>query len=1061
MHQQLQENEFFSRQLFEANPWPMWVYDLETLRFLAVNNAAISHYGYSREEFLAMTIKDIRPPEDIPALLDNVTNITLGSERAGIWRHRLRDGRIIFVEVSSHTLSFEGLPAEIVLAHDVTERVEAEEKLRQNELLLKIAGQTARLGGWSIDLHDNSMRWSDEVCAIHEVPPGTSPSPEEGINYYAPEYRDRIKEVFDACVRDGKPYDEELQIITARGRRVWVRTIGHAVRDSSGKIIKVQGSFQDITETKRAWQEVNRLAERLMTILESITDAFFTVDRDWHFTYLNQEAERLLQCQRDDLLGKVIWAEFPEAIHSTFYSEYHRAIADNCTVEFEEYFGPLDLWVEVNAYPSEEGLAVYFRDITERKAAQEAMRESEERFRIISKATADAVWDWDMKTDSMWWNDGIRTLFGYSPDEIEPDITSWTNRLHPDEKDRIMKEVDRALKSGAESWSAEYRFRRKDGSYAYVWDRSFILRDESGKAVRMLGGKNDITESKLQQAKLAQQAELLDKAHDAIIIRSIDNRILFWNKGAERLYGWTADEVLGRAVEEFLYDDPRPFSEATDRLLHVGEWHGELEPKHKDGTPLITEARWTLVRDDSGTPSSILAINTDITQRKAAEEEIQHLAFYDALTGLPNRQLLLDRLQRATTASSRNGQHGALLFIDLDNFKILNDTLGHDIGDLLLQQVAQRLGTCIRESDSLARLGGDEFVVMLEDLSTDPLEAASQAETIGEKILTMLNEPYTLADYEHHSTPSIGVTLLSGLEHNVDELLKRADLAMYQAKGGGRNTIRFFDPEMQAAVANRSILEADLRKGLKQGDFLLYYQPQVNSDGQLLGAEALLRWQHPSRGIVSPAEFIPLAEDTGLILPIGQWVLETACEQLVSWAEQPETARLSLSVNISARQFHHQDFVEQVMTALDRAGANPRHLVLELTESLLVKDMDSTIAKMTALKAEGVGFSLDDFGTGYSSLTYLKRLPLDLLKIDQSFVRDVLTDPNDAAIVRTIVSLGQSLGLSVIAEGVETEAEQAFLASVDCHAYQGYLFSRPLPIEAFARYMCDNSLSPI
>ncbi|WP_259054569.1 sensor domain-containing protein [Methylohalomonas lacus] len=808
-----------------------------------------------------------------------------------------------------------------------------------------------------------------------------------------------------------------------------------------------------LQKKKLAQEEARRLAERLMSTLESITDAFFILNHEWRFTYLNQQAERLLQRDRNDLVGKFIWEEFPEAINGIFYREYHRAMSEKCTVGFEEYFDPLETWFEVNAYPSEEGLAVYFRDITERKAAQRIMHESEERFRNIARATADAVWDWDMKTDVMWWNDGIHTLFGYSPKEIESDISSWTSRIHPDEKDQILAEVHHAIDSGAGSWTGEYRFRRKDGSYAYVWDRSFIIRDEYGKAVRMLGGKNDITESKLQQARLTQQAELLDKAHDAIIIRDMDNHVSFWNKGAERLYGWTAEEVAGRHLEEFLYEDTKGFRTAMEELQKNGEWRGELEPIHKNGKRLIIEAHWTLIQDDAGYPESILAINTDITQRKAAEHEIQYLAFYDQLTQLPNRQLMLDRLQRAINATSRNGQHGALLFIDLDNFKILNDTLGHDIGDLLLQQVAQRLTTCIRESDSLSRLGGDEFVVMLENLGGDSLEAASQAETIGEKILAALNESYSLSDYEHQCTPSIGITLFSNQEHNMDELQKRADLAMYQAKGEGRNTIRFFDPDMQAAITNRITLEADLRSGLKQNDFLVYYQPQIVKDGKLLGAEALLRWQHPSRGLVSPTEFIPLAEDTGLILPLSEFVLMTACNQLVAWAQHPETAELNLSVNISARQFHHRDFVDQVLGTLAKSGANPENLTLELTESLLVEDMESVISKMTTLKSRGISFSLDDFGTGYSSLSYLKRLPLDILKIDQSFIRDLLTDPSDEAIVRTVISLGQSLELAVIAEGVETGETREALINIGCHVYQGYLFSHPLPIEEFNKFI--------
>jgi diguanylate cyclase (GGDEF)-like protein/PAS domain S-box-containing protein len=614
------------------------------------------------------------------------------------------------------------------------------------------------------------------------------------------------------------------------------------------------------------------------------------------------------------------------------------------------------------------------------------------------------------------------------------------------------------------NWSAEYRFRRKDGSFAYVLDRAAAIRGADGNAVRLVGAMADLSEikqveekRKLADARIRQQASLLDKAQDAIVVRSIDHRILYWNKSAERLYGWSAEDVLGKSIKELAYDNPFSFNEATDKVLKLGEWRGEILQQRKDGSMVTVEAHWTLVRDDDGYPQSILSINTDITQRKSAEEKIQRLAFYDPLTHLPNRVFLLDRLQHALATSARSSHMGALMFIDLDNFKTLNDTLGHDKGDLLLQQVAERLTSCVRETDTVARLGGDEFVVMLEELGERPREAAIQAKKAAEKILACFNQPFHLAGYEHYSTPSIGITLFKGHEDLVDEILKRADLAMYQAKAAGRNTVRFFDPKMQAAVTSRAILEADLREGSRENQFRLYYQPQVEGQGHPTGAEALVRWQHPRRGLISPAEFIPLAEETGLILTLGQWVLETACAQLAAWAASWETAHLNMAVNVSVRQFRHPDFVEQVLEVLSRSGANPQKLKLELTESLLVTDMDVTIAKMAALKDKGVSFSLDDFGTGYSSLSYLKRMPLDQLKIDQSFVRDVLTDPNDATIARAIVALGQSLGLSVMAEGVETEAQRCFLAQHGCHAYQGYLFNRPLPINEFDAFMVGNS----
>ena len=448
--------------------------------------------------------------------------------------------------------------------------------------------------------------------------------------------------------------------------------------------------------------------------------------------------------------------------------------------------------------------------------------------------------------------------------------------------------------------------------------------------------------------------------------------------------------------------------------------------------------------------ATILAFNLHITQRKRAEEEIKNLAFYDPLTQLPNRRLLMDRLKQALASSVRSGQEGALLFIDLDNFKTLNDTLGHDIGDLLLQQVAQRLESCVREGDTVARLGGDEFVVMLEDLSEHDLDAAAQAETVGEKILLTLNLPYQLATHEYSSTPSIGVTLFSDHEQNQDELLKQADIAMYQAKKTGRNSLRFFNPQMQETITARASLESDLRHAIaEQKQFQLFYQAQVDSSGKLVGAEALLRWQHPERGMVSPADFIPLAEETGLILPLGNWVLTTACQQLAAWAARPETAHLTLAVNVSAKQFHLLTFAEEVLALVDYYVVPPARLKLEITESMLLCNVDDIIAKMTVLKARGINFSMDDFGTGYSSLQYLKRLPLDQLKIDQSFVRDIASDDNDKAIVRTIIAMAQGLNLNTIAEGVETLTQRQLLLDRGCTTYQGYLLGRPMPIEKF------------
>ena len=450
----------------------------------------------------------------------------------------------------------------------------------------------------------------------------------------------------------------------------------------------------------------------------------------------------------------------------------------------------------------------------------------------------------------------------------------------------------------------------------------------------------------------------------------------------------------------------------------------------------------------------VRTLREEVAERKQMEEQVREMAFSDPLTGLPNRRMLMDRLEQALVTASRLGHQDALLFIDLDNFKALNDTLGHDKGDALLRQIATRLKACVRDGDTVARLGGDEFVVMLQALSDEPLEAAKQVHIVATKILRVLGQNYELDGHGHHSSASIGCTLFGGLpREKLEEPLKRAELAMYQAKAAGRGALRFFEPEMQATVNARATLEAELRHAVAFGQFVLHYQPQSRGDGRLSGVEALLRWQHPQRGLVWPDEFIAVAESSGLILPLGRWVMETACQQLAAWAERPETSHLTMAVNVSARQIKQSDFVPTMLSILATTGAKAERLKLELTENVLVDNVEDVIRKMTELKAKGIEFSLDDFGTGYSSLSYLKRLPLYQLKIAQDFVRDILTDADDAAIAKMVVALTESIGLEVIAEGVETEAQRALLAGLGCHNYQGYLFSQPLPADALEVFL--------
>ena len=566
---------------------------------------------------------------------------------------------------------------------------------------------------------------------------------------------------------------------------------------------------------------------------------------------------------------------------------------------------------------------------------------------------------------------------------------------------------------------------------------------------------------------MAQSKVMLDQALESMVSGFVlldqQHRVLHWNRRFEEIFPWVAGimapQLPFRRILEITVRHYLPQASEAEmlqwvelRLARQRVIDGVHEQEQPDGRCIQIVER--------PTPEGGLVITYhDVTALRRANAEIESLAFYDPLTGLPNRRLLLDRLGQASVLAQRSGQLGALLFLDLDHFKALNDTLGHEVGDELLQQVAQRLRTCVRVADTVARLGGDEFVVMLNELSSSTEEAAKLSQRIGEKILHGLSQPYVLKGHAHQSGCSIGATLFGGSLQTATELLKQADIAMYQVKARRGNGLCFFDPRMQVAINDRAQLEADLREALAQGQFALHYQPQFTPEGCIVGAEVLLRWQHPERGMVSPAQFIAVAEESDLILHIGQWVLRTACQQLALWQQDPRSSHLQLSVNVSARQFRQPEFVRQVTDILQETGVRSHLLTLELTESLVLDNVDDAIEKMHQLRTKGVRFSVDDFGTGYSSLAYLTRLPLHQLKIDQSFVRNLGARATDDVIVQTIIGMARNLELEVIAEGVETQEQKDFLVRHGCDLYQGYLLGRPMPVDALDAVLAGEAAS--
>ncbi|PPD29991.1 MAG: hypothetical protein CTY19_16485 [Methylomonas sp.] len=729
-----------------------------------------------------------------------------------------------------------------------------------------------------------------------------------------------------------------------------------------------------------------------------------------------------------------------------FLDVYAQVERTKVGTSFEQYFEPLQKYFLTHvSTPGPGQFVTIFEDITARKRDESMLRFHSQ----ILNNLADGIYLIRTSDQTIvFTNPRIEQMFGYQPDELLGKHVSIVNAPANEDQllthDAIVSELER---TGV--WSGEVLNIKKDGSTFWCY-ASVTTFDHPEFGRVWVSEYQDITERKQSEHQLRIAATAFE-AHEGMVITDADTVILQVNQAFTQTTGYLPEEAIGqtpRILKSGLHDAGF-YSGMWSIIVKTGSWQGEIWNRRKNGEIYPELLTITSVKNAHGEVTNYIANINDITERKYSEDKIKYLAYYDQLTELPNRTLLYDRLKKAFAVSARSDLYGALLFIDLDNFKTLNDTLGHHVGDLLLQQVAQRLSMSIREGDTVARLGGDEFVIILENLSVSSGEATTQSASIGKKILTTLTMPYTLDSHTYLSTPSIGFALFNGHCVPIDSLMQQADIAMYQAKAAGRNTLRFFDQHMQDMLNQRIALENDLRQAIQNRQFLLNYQAQVDGSKHTIGAEALIRWLHPERGMIPSSEFIPLAEETGLILPIGLWVLETACLQLVTWAREPATRHLGIAVNVSVHQFRQEDFVKQVRELLDQTGADPSKLKLELTESLLVDNVEDVIGKMNLLRDLGVGFSLDDFGTGYSSLSYLKRLPLEQLKIDQGFVRDLLTDPNDAAIALTIIALAQSMGLDVIAEGVETIEQRDFLAIHGCHHFQGYLFGKPVSIEKF------------
>jgi diguanylate cyclase (GGDEF)-like protein/PAS domain S-box-containing protein len=958
---------------------------------------------------------------------------------------------------------------DLLHSHDV-ERTIAEQNLRLNKKLLVEAQHIAQVGSWSLDCQTEELVWSDEIFHIFEIEKDQFPANYQAfLSVVHPQDRAEVDRVFKASVASHRPYDITHRLLLADGSIKWVHERGTSDYDVEGNPTYSRGTVQDVTERHHAETLIRKSERYLSNILNSVEEVIWTASApDFKVSHVNAAIEKLSGISPQTFMND--GDSWVKLIHVDDRAKAQLAISEvfnTSRVEVEYRIVLADghvRWVSDRRHLvyAEQGvpaeLVCVIRDETDKKLAANADRESKERViqmletspigvRIAS-ATGDKV---------LFANKRYTELINCAPDTVmgrNPKLY-YANPL---EYEAILAQVN----SGHSVNDRLIQLMVEDKGLIWVI-ASYRPVHYEGEAA-MLGWFYDVTELRQAQEALLQSEALakqsleelkyqkyaLDK-HAIVAVTDVKGRITYANDKFSEISGYTIEELIGQdhAILNSGYH-PKGFFKEMYRVVASGQvWHDEVCNRAKDGTLYWVDTTIAPFLGDDGKPQSYISIRTDITQRKAAEDKSNYLALYDTLTNLPNRRLLLDRLNQALAAAARSVRNGALLFLDLDHFKTLNDTLGHDVGDLLLQQVAERLTACVREGDTVARLGGDEFVVILEGLSEHDVEAATQAEVIGEKILAKFVQPYQFKGYEYHITSSIGITLFGKNNLKSDELLKQADIAMYQAKKLGRNALSFFDPKMQEGIQARVDMEHELRKALDKNEFQLFYQMQVDVSDRPVGAEALIRWIHPERGLIPPGEFIPIAEDTGMILAIGDWVIDAACAQLKCWEQNALTQALTLSVNVSAKQFHQADFVAQIKMAVTRHAVNPMLLKLELTESALLDHVEDTIEIMSALKDIGVRFSLDDFGTGYSSLQYLRLLPLYQLKIDRSFVQDIAGKSSDQAIVRTIIAMAHTLNLNVIAEGVETQVQQGILLDSGCVHYQGYLFSKPLPIDEF------------
>lgn len=835
-----------------------------------------------------------------------------------------------------------------------------------------------------------------------------------------------------------------------------------------GRIAGFITTYTDITDRKQAELEIRRSNAVLQSILDNMPGGVSVVNGDLRMIACNQLFKQLLEMP--DELFVDPQPSFESFIrYNAARGEYgdknlEQKIAETLerarhpVAHMFERERPNGSVLEIRGAPLPDGgFITIYTDVTARKQAERELLHLHERFSLALKTVGLGIFDWDAKEDKLLADARVFEIFGVSPNGRNNRFNDWTDYLHPEDREQTLARIIAMLRAKEADFKLSYRIVRPDGEIRHLEVHNHIVRDASGRTLRLIGADFDVTERKRTEERLRLTEQVFDHSPVAIVITDSENRIISVNESFVRISGYGESEVLGRDPK-FLASGLHnaEFFERMWQALQEGDfWEGEVWDRRKTGEIYPKWMTINVVRDreDAGRMHYV-AIFSDITERKQAEEHIHHLAHHDPLTTLPNRMALEARLEQSIAEANRNQRSVAVMFLDLDRFKTINDTLGHHVGDLLLIEVARRLRQTVRSSDTVARHGGDEFVVVLPALETPDVAA-----TLAGNILKTLSEPYLIDGNTLHSTPSIGVSLYPQDGRDVDTVMKYADTAMYHAKDMGRNGFQFFSPEMNRAAMERLDIERQLRDALKLDQFALHYQPRLDRNGRVTGVEALIRWNRPGHGLQPPGRFIPIAEESDLIILIGEWVLATAAAQLVAW-QKAGIEMPSVAINLSARQLRLAGLPGQIAAVLQDSRLPAALLEFEVTETMAMENPERASRLLGELRDMGIALAIDDFGTGYSSLAYLKRLPFDHLKIDRSFVAGIAHDPNDVAIVRGTIALAHSLGLAVVAEGVETAEQLALLKSAECDEFQGFHFSRPLPADELEVFLGKHSQTP-